>query len=75
MLTLEMNKVAILGGNKLLEMSSISTITERKNLGYSARFVVAKVHQAEGTFLENKNYFVAMNLGSSASCKYMPYNR
>jgi len=77
MLTLEMNKVAILGGNKLLEMSSIRTITERKNLGYSVRFVVTvpKVHQAEGMFLENKNYFLAMNLGSSASCKYMPYNR
>ena len=36
----------------------------RKKVGYSMRFVVTKVHQAEGTFLENKNFF-PMSLGNN----------
>ena len=31
------------------------------------RFVVAKVHQAEGIFLENNN-FVSMSLGNNVNC-------
>ena len=43
--------------------------TRRKKVGYSVRFVVSKVHHAEGTFLENKN-FVSMSLGGSAPRDY-----
>ena len=38
------------------------------------RFVVTKVHQAEDTFLENKN-FVSMSLVGSAPREYMRCNK
>ena len=82
MLALEINKLAMLGGDKLLDISCIRTATDlkyrksrarketrRKKVGYSVRFVISKVHQAEGTFLKKKD-FVSMSLSGSAPRDY-----
>jgi len=63
--TLEINKLAILGSDRLLDMSCNRTATvqktkrkgtRRKKVGYSVRFVISKAHQAEGTFLKKKDF-------------------
>ena len=77
MLALEINKLAMLGGDRLLDISCIRTATDlkytksrsrKKKLGYSLRFVI-RVHQTECTFLKKKN-FVSMSLGGSAPHVY-----
>ena len=52
MLPLEINKLAMLGGDRLLDISCIGTATDLKyrkprgkKVGYSVRFVISKVHQ------------------------------
>lgn len=43
--------------------------TRRKKLGYSMRFVVAKVHQTEGMFWKKNNFF-SMSLYGTAPRDY-----
>ena len=73
---LQINKLAILGGDKLLEMSCIRKANElkvqkierkktrRNKVGYSMRFVITKVHQTEGTFSKKKNFVSTPGGGS-----------
>ena len=78
MLALEINKLAMLGGDRLLDISCIRTATDlkytksrsrKKKLGYSLRFLISKVRQTEGTFLKKKK-LVPMSLGGSAPHVY-----
>ena len=77
MLAFEINNLAMLGGDRLLDMSCIRTEnqeeenekTRKKKVGYSVRFIISKVHQVEGTFLRKKD-FVSMNLVGLAPRDY-----
>ena len=73
MLALEIHKLAMLGGDRLLVMSWITTATDlkeqkikrkkaREKKCYSVRCVISIVYQVEGTFLKKKD-FVSMSLG------------